>query len=45
MPEAFIPYTITGAFERGILVRTAGARCRMLNACGARSGRSTATSR
>jgi putative ABC transport system permease protein len=23
MPEAFIPYTLTGAFERGILVRTA----------------------
>jgi putative ABC transport system permease protein len=23
MPEAFIPYTTTGAFERGILVRTA----------------------
>jgi len=23
-PEAFIPYTITGAFERGILVRTQG---------------------
>ncbi|HWB82806.1 MAG TPA: ABC transporter permease [Bryobacteraceae bacterium] len=23
MPEMFIPYTITGAFERGILVRTA----------------------
>ncbi len=22
MPEAFIPYTVTGAFERGILVRT-----------------------
>lgn len=24
MPEMFIPYTLTGAFERGILVRTAG---------------------
>jgi predicted permease len=24
LPESFIPYTITGAFERGILVRTAG---------------------
>jgi putative ABC transport system permease protein len=24
LPEAFIPYTLTGAFERGILVRTAG---------------------
>jgi putative ABC transport system permease protein len=23
MPEAFVPYTITGAYERGILVRTA----------------------
>jgi putative ABC transport system permease protein len=23
-PEAFIPYTVTGAFERGILVRTQG---------------------
>jgi putative ABC transport system permease protein len=24
MPEAFIPYSITGGFERGMLVRTAG---------------------
>jgi putative ABC transport system permease protein len=24
MPEAFIPYTVTGAFERGILARTQG---------------------
>jgi putative ABC transport system permease protein len=24
MPEAFIPYTVTGAFERGILARTRG---------------------
>jgi predicted permease len=24
MPEAFIPHSVTGAFERGILVRTAG---------------------
>ena len=24
VPEAFIPYTVTGAFERGILVRTQG---------------------
>ena len=24
MPEAFIPYSVTGAFDRGILVRTAG---------------------
>jgi putative ABC transport system permease protein len=31
MPEAFIPYTVTGAFERGILVRTAGAPEAMLN--------------
>ena len=23
-PEAFIPYTVTGAFERGLLVRTSG---------------------
>jgi putative ABC transport system permease protein len=32
MPEAFIPYTITGAFERGILVRTAREPLAMLNA-------------
>lgn len=31
MPEAFIPYSITGAFERGILVRTANAPLPMLN--------------
>jgi putative ABC transport system permease protein len=31
MPEAFIPYTITGAFERGILVRTATAPEALLN--------------
>jgi predicted permease len=31
MPEAFIPYTITGMFERGILVRTAGDPDLMLN--------------
>jgi putative ABC transport system permease protein len=30
-PEMFIPYTITGAFERGILVRTAGEPLAMLN--------------
>jgi putative ABC transport system permease protein len=24
MPEAFVPYTVTAAFERGILVRTSG---------------------
>ena len=32
MPEAFIPYTVTGAFERGIMVRTAGDPLAMLNA-------------
>ena len=31
-PEIFIPYTITGAFERGILVRTAGEPLSMMNA-------------
>jgi predicted permease len=31
MPEAFIPYTVTGAFERGILVRTAGAPLLLLD--------------
>ena len=31
MPEAFIPYTLTGAFERGILVRTASEPGAMLN--------------
>ncbi len=31
MPEAFIPYTITGNFERGVLVRTAGDPLNMLN--------------
>jgi putative ABC transport system permease protein len=31
MPEAFIPYTVTGAFERGILVRTAMAPEALLN--------------
>jgi putative ABC transport system permease protein len=31
MPEAFIPYTVTGAFERGILVRTATAPEALLN--------------
>lgn len=30
-PEMFIPYTVTGAFERGILVRTAGDPNAMLN--------------
>jgi putative ABC transport system permease protein len=32
MPEAFIPYTLTGAYERGILVRTAREPLAMLNA-------------
>jgi putative ABC transport system permease protein len=31
LPELFIPYTITGAFERGILVRTAGEPKALLN--------------
>ena len=31
MPEAFIPYTLTGAFERGILVRTAADPEALLN--------------
>jgi putative ABC transport system permease protein len=30
-PEMFIPYTVTGAFERGILVRTIGEPERLLN--------------
>jgi putative ABC transport system permease protein len=30
-PEAFIPYTITGSFERGMLVRTAGDPLPMLD--------------
>jgi putative ABC transport system permease protein len=30
-PEAFIPYTTTGAFERGILVRTSGPPLALLN--------------
>lgn len=32
MPEMFLPYTITGFAERGILVRTAGDPMHMLNA-------------
>jgi putative ABC transport system permease protein len=32
MPEMFIPYTTTGAFERGILVRTAKEPLPLLNA-------------
>jgi putative ABC transport system permease protein len=31
LPEALIPYTVTGQFERGILVRTAGDPTLMLN--------------
>ncbi|HEY6402146.1 MAG TPA: ABC transporter permease, partial [Blastocatellia bacterium] len=31
MPEMFVPYTITGAFERGILVRTSGPPLSLLN--------------
>jgi hypothetical protein len=31
LPEAFVPYTVTGAFERGILVRTAQDPLPMLN--------------
>jgi putative ABC transport system permease protein len=31
-PELYVPYTITGSFERGILVRTAGAPMPFLNA-------------
>jgi putative ABC transport system permease protein len=31
MPEALIPYTITGAFERGVLVRTATDPAAMVN--------------
>src|SRR5882672_10324309 len=31
MPEMFVPYTITGAFDRGILVRTSAPPLTMLN--------------
>jgi putative ABC transport system permease protein len=31
-PEVWVPYTVTGAFERGILVRTASEPLSMLNA-------------
>jgi putative ABC transport system permease protein len=31
-PETWVPYTVTGAFERGILVRTANEPLAMLNA-------------
>ena len=30
-PEVFVPYTLTGAFERGILVRTHGDPRALLN--------------
>ena len=32
LPEAFIPYTVTGFFERGVLVRTAQEPLSLLNA-------------
>ena len=32
LPEAWLPYTVTGSGERGILVRTAGDPLAMLNA-------------
>src|SRR2546430_12712347 len=31
LPEMFVPYTFSGAFERGILVRTHGDPAAMLN--------------
>jgi putative ABC transport system permease protein len=31
IPEAFIPYTVTGSYERGILVRTQGDPMKLLN--------------
>jgi putative ABC transport system permease protein len=31
MPEAFVPYTVTGAFQRGVLVRTSSAPAALLN--------------
>ena len=31
LPESFIPYSVTGAFQRSILVRTAGAPLPLLN--------------
>jgi putative ABC transport system permease protein len=31
LPEMFVPYTLTGEFERGILVRTAGEPVSLLN--------------
>ena len=44
-PEMLVPYTVTGAFERGILVRTAGNPVACSIRCGARSGRWTRMSR
>jgi len=32
IPEAFIPYTVTASYERGVLVRTAGEPLALLNA-------------
>ena len=43
MPEAYMPYSVTGAMERGMLVRTAVEPLSMLMRCGARSGLSIAT--
>ncbi len=40
--EIFIPYTVTGAFERGIMARTHGDPAALMNASNARSGRSIA---
>jgi len=31
MPESFVPYTVTGAFMRGVLVRTSAAPAALLN--------------
>jgi hypothetical protein len=36
MPEAFIPFSVTSAFERGILLRTASAPPQLAPSCGAR---------
>jgi putative ABC transport system permease protein len=32
IPEAFVPYTVTASYERGVLVRTAGEPMALLNA-------------
>jgi hypothetical protein len=42
-PEAFVPHSVTAAFDRGILVRTEGRPLRSRTTCAARSGRWTAT--